>query len=343
MNDVSGDVGFYDYWTAACAAVTNSTPLPPITDGKPQAGYYKMRQIKGGPWLPVAIFRDAGRLVVLIGDDEAKNSNQAWISCASHPISYEIYQSRIESGAWPGGRSDPGARDAVIGDNAAATETIEHALPREVDAVKAWLEQTAIDTDDLAEEAGNRVGELRKLKSRATEAHEAEKEPHLKAGREVDARYLPSIKRADAAIKYLLDKINAFADKKIAAARKAAQAEADRLAAIRAVEEKAVASARAAAGRQEGGDEGSVPQALTPTAPPPPAMVPPKLAFGGAVGSKVSQRAVAVAVIEDIDRCFQHFRDNPLVVECLQKLAQKMIDAKMAVPGVVTVEKTVTR
>jgi hypothetical protein len=331
------DAEFYAYWAAAREAVKNSTPLPPMQDGKPQGGYYKMRFVKDGPWAPVAIFKDAGDIIVLVGEDESKNPNKTWLSCARHPVDYDVYQTRMETGVWPGERIEPAAKVAGIGDNAPPEETVETILPRELDDIKQWLEQNAIISDEVADIAGNKVGELRKLKSRAEEAHKTEKEPHLKAGKAVDDRYLPNVKRADAAIKYLLDKINVYFDAKRAKEKAAQEAEANRLAAIKAAEEKAVAAARAAAGRPIEGVASP-----TPTAPPPPS-APPRMAVGGAVGSKISQRTVDVAVITDIDLCFQHFKTNPMVIEVLQNLAQKMIAAKMEVPGVSKEERTVTR
>lgn len=328
------DSALYEYWSTAKEALKQSLPLPPIQDGKPQCGYYKTRFVKGGPWIPVAIFRDNENIVTLVDGAEAANSNKAWLGCARHPIEYAAYQHRIDTGSWPGERVDVAPKSATIGDNAPPVETVETILPRELDDIKQWLEQNAIISDEVADIAGNKVGELRKLKSRAEEAHKAEKEPHLKAGKAVDDRFLPNVKRADAAIKYLLDKINVYFDGK----RAKEKAEADRLAAIKAAGEKAVAAARAAAGRHPVEGAGTP----TLTAPPPPP-APPRMAVGGAVGSKISQRTVDVAVITDIDACFQHFKTNPMVIEVLQNLAQKMIAAKMEVPGVTKEERTVTR
>lgn len=329
----------YAYWRAAREALKSALPLPPIQDGKLQCGYYKTRFVKDGPWIPVAIFKDGGDIVVLVDGAEAKNPNKAWLGCARHPIEYADYQHRIEKGSWPGERIEAEPKVAKIGDNAPPEPTVEVLLPQTLDSIKTWLEQNPILSDSVADIAGNKVGELRKLKSRAQEAHKVEKEPHLEACREVDDRYLPNVKRADAAIKYLLDKINVYFDGKRAKEKAAQEAEANRLAAIKAAEEKAVAAARAAAGRPA--IEGVA--SPTPTAPPPPPVPPAKLAVGGAVGSKVSQRTVDVAVITDIDACFQFFKTNPDVIEVLQKLAQKMIAAKMDVPGVVKEERTVTR
>lgn len=41
----------YAWWRRACA-----DPRTPVYDGIPEAGFFRCREVKGGPWVPVRIF-----------------------------------------------------------------------------------------------------------------------------------------------------------------------------------------------------------------------------------------------------------------------------------------------
>lgn len=336
---------FFDHWELAKAALKVGSKMPPITDGKPQGGCYRTREIKDGPWLPVYIYIEDGAIVCRLNDEVATHKiNRIWNSCAKHPIEWDAYEARIDTGAWPG-EAAPTERAAEIGDNAppATEDPIDVLLGKRIDDAAVWISKTPIDSEEASEEAANRVGELRALKAKAVAAHEIEKAPHLKAGRAVDERYQPLIKtggRADAAVKYILGKMNAFVDAQKEKARKTEQEEKDRLAAIEAVTQKATDAARNAVAEHGAG-------LREPTAPVPPVAPPPtppaKASFGGVTGRKISQQTKTVAVIEDQDKCYQHFRDNPAVQQCLQDLAQKRVNIQQPVPGVTTREETVMK
>ena len=177
-------------------------------------------------------------------------------------------------------------------------------------------------------------------------AHETEKAPHLAAGRAVDERYLPNIKRAKDAIDFLLKKIGGWADiKRVADQKIAAAAEAERQRLIREATERAVEAARVASTTGRQGEVTAPVPSETVIPPELLAPIPPvaKQSFGGITGRKVSQGTRTVAVIIDQDKCYQHFRDNPEVKEVLQRLANAMIKAKVAVPGVEAKEESYVR
>lgn len=334
------------YWMEALDASMKGRKLPPIIDGQPQEGCYRIREIKDGPWLPVYIYRDEddGALVCLVNGEIATHRiNRVFNSCAKHPISGLTYQDRIDTGAWPG-EAVPTARGSIEGDNAAtvADDPIDVLLTKRLDDAREWIAKTEINSDETAEEAANRVGELRALRAKTIAVHRAEKAPHLEAGRIVDERYQPLIKdggRVDQAIKYVLGKLAVWESKKKAAAVAAQKAEQERLAAQQAAIDKATAAARNAVAEHGADLRESAP--VPPVVPPPPQ--PAKASYGGITGRKISSQVKVVAVIEDQDKCYAHFRDNPSVKECLQKLAQKMVDIEQPVPGVTTREETVMR
>lgn len=337
------------YWTEALDCVKNGRKTPPMTDGKPQEGCYRMREIKDGPWLPVYIYSDDGALECLVNGDPATHKiNRVWNSCAKHPIDGQAYQDRIDTGVWPGEVAPPDAVGSVPGDNAppAAEDPIDVLLTKRIDEAKDWIAKTPVESDEAANEAANRVAELRRLKGLVVEKHETEKKPHWDKCKEVDDRYLPLVRdnpkepgRVVVAIRFILAKMAAWEDKKKAAAAAAAKAEQDRLAAQQAAIDKATAAARSAVAEHGAELRDSAP--VPPVVPPPPQ--PAKASYGGITGRKISPQIRVVAVIEDQDKCYAHFRDNPLVQELLLKLSQKCVDMKMPVPGVTSREETVMR
>ncbi len=335
----------YTYWEAALIAARIGQKVA-MQDGKPQCGFYKHRKIKDGPWIPVSIFiHEDERIIQIDGVPVAIHQhNEIWGKVAHHPVSYEDYSHRTDNGVWPG-QTAPEAT-AEIGDNAApaAPETPDVILVRELDAAGVWIKATEIDSDELADQAANRVAELLKLKELVVEIHKNEKAPHLEAGRAVDLKYQPLIRdddnnpgRVKLAVKFLRTKIAQWDAKKKEAARLAAQAIEDaRLAELRAMEEKAKASAKDSVATQGGP---TTTPAVAPTAPPPPPPPPPpapvKTSYGGAVGRKISVGPPKkVGVIVDQEACYQHFKANPEVVAVLQKLVNVMVKAKQPVLGV---------
>src|SRR5215831_1054360 len=63
---------------------------------QPEIGYYQCKAVRGGPWLPVRIWYDEpedrpARLCATI-DGEHVAPDEAWIRCASHPISREEWR-----------------------------------------------------------------------------------------------------------------------------------------------------------------------------------------------------------------------------------------------------------
>lgn len=333
--------GFFQYWMFALAATRNNQPLPPFTDGQPQGGYYWLRKIKDGPRLPVGIWREGTTTVMTIDGYviEDGEHNKTWLACARHPVSHEDFEHCAQHGNWPGTRP-PQAVGSVTGDNAPSVdEAADVTLIRELDAAKAWVEtlpKDGIDSDALADEASNRVAEIRKLRAVVVVVHAEEKRPHLEQCRDIDAHYQPLIKdggRADAAIKFLLGKVTDYLHRKKAAALK--EAEAKRLR-----EEAAIALAREANAKQATQDG---PVLLAPAVPPAPLAPPQKQSFGGMAGNKISERTQRLAVIVDQEACYQFFKDNPEVKAVLQRLAQTLVKAKQPVPGVEVKEELVAR
>lgn len=348
----------YTYWETACVAVRKGLPLPIMTDGKPEFGFYWICKVKDGPKLPVAIFADEDETIITIDGMPilAAEHNKTWLICARHPVDYETFLARQETGQWPGLIQEAASLESGSNSGPALDETPYDILVRELESARTWIKETAIDSDVKADECANKARELQRLKSLVKEMHEIEKAPHLARSREVDDKYLPLIRdesktqdagRATQAIKYLFARVNDWIEKK-----KAAAAEQERL--KKEAEDNAIAAAAAERQKQieaQGPDTPLPPQPASPPPPPPtPAPASEKLSFGGLAGNRARQRTTHRAVFEgktpeeisaSRDKCYQHFREHPDVTEVLLKLSQAIIKAKMPPPpGIVTSEET---
>ena len=83
------------YWQAACRG-----HFGPIIETEPQTGYYK--HVTGNP---VAIWREAGAVCMLFGDDDvadASDQGKIWLAVAKSPVSHKHYVIRTDTGMWPG-------------------------------------------------------------------------------------------------------------------------------------------------------------------------------------------------------------------------------------------------
>lgn len=66
---------------------------------------------------------------------------------------------------------------------------------------KNWLDGEPVATQEYADEVGRLKNKLGEAKKEVERVHKDEKAPHLAAGRAVDEKYKPAIKKADEAIK----------------------------------------------------------------------------------------------------------------------------------------------
>lgn len=77
---------------------------------EPQSGFYRCKLVKGGPWVPVAIWvhqetDEAGELLSdetlqCLVDGKPHDAAQIWSYCADKPIAEDEYRFRIEYGRW---------------------------------------------------------------------------------------------------------------------------------------------------------------------------------------------------------------------------------------------------
>ncbi|WP_146140148.1 hypothetical protein [Alsobacter soli] len=154
-----------------------------------------MRSFRGGPWLPVAIWKDSDGQLKALRDGAPVDAQEVWTWCCQHPVSYETYVAVAEQGQpWPdevpaGIGHNSGAADPVAGLDQSVTELRE--------AATAFLESaTPITSKAQADKAANFAERFAALEKEAEEARTREKRPILEEGRAIDARWRPVIERA---------------------------------------------------------------------------------------------------------------------------------------------------
>ena len=88
----------YSWWRQALLG-----QFGPIHENDPQAGYYRMRKTKAGPWLPVAIWaEDEGSKPFCLVDGLERDPFEVWTWVCRYPVPYEIYVAVAERGEpWP--------------------------------------------------------------------------------------------------------------------------------------------------------------------------------------------------------------------------------------------------
>lgn len=193
-NIVTG--GIADQFAAWGALLRGERPM--LHSDDPASGYYRIRYKRGveyGPWEPVAIWRDNdGKLWVLRAGREVA-IDQVWPWCAKFPIRHEVYEAVAERGEpWPD------ASPAVMGHNASPPgDGIDEIRDRIDDLARdaeRMIAAGGAQTKDAADHASDLANVLAELSAKADKAREAEKAPHLEAGRQVDAAWRPLITRA---------------------------------------------------------------------------------------------------------------------------------------------------
>ncbi len=304
----------------------------PVGPDHPQCGFYKMRDGKDGPWLPVMIrFDDEGVLRARVGDNSGVDPLKIWTYCADRPISKEDAAHAFKTGSFPGDAP------AAIGDNSGDLSLAEKILDYASQAL-GWLRKSGIKDAKSKDLAANYRTELLRLRKEADTQRVAEKKPHDEAAKQVQAKWLPLIEGADDAANELRDALTKFMREEEAKLRaeQAAKWEAERRAA-----ELARAEIEAQRAKQFADDPIAALTSDEPEMPMVPVMPEPvKVQAGGQRGRKTGLREVTRYVVTDHAKALAFFADSEDVKELIGKLAERACKAGVAVPGT---EKTVEK
>jgi hypothetical protein len=287
----------YAYWDAALEGQFGA-----VTEIDPQAGFYKLKSA-GGFWLPVALWWDEHLLWAKVGneddpvavEDAEDRVRDIWLRCARQPVTEAAYRHAIATSAWPGGA--PAVRG--MGDNRGpeGLAGIAAMLAEQSAEMRAWLQGRTIESAADADRCERWANDFLTIKKQAEAEHKVEKEPHLKAGREVDARYKPLIDLAATCARALKEAATAYL-----LARHA---------------EKQAAAAQAIAR----GDSAPVRADMRATT-------------SGNSGRKLALRTHKWAEVHDWDAAIHFFQDHPELRELVQRLADKCAQVGAPVPGV---------
>lgn len=291
----------YKFWQDALAG-----KFGPVHDGHPQLGFFKRRhKNKAGEisWTPVAIWSLDGVLHAVEGG-KTVDPSEIWISCCQHPITEEVYR-RVESGGgWPD------AIESLIGDNNPPTDEAE--ADEVENACKAALEaaKQPITNQTEADRLGNHRDRLAKLYTTKEKERKDEKEPHLEAGRQVDAKFKPILAKVEDAGKIVKGVLTKWL-----------VAEQNRINAENAAKEKADREAReaAAAANQPLPEPAPVQEVARPKV--------------GTTGRATALRTFKSARVTDYAKALAYFAENSEVKELIQTLADRAARADIAVPG----------
>jgi len=195
--------------------------------------------------------------------------------------------------------------------------------------VKSYV---GIESDEQAARGQTLRSALTGLANKIDKARIAEKEPHLVASREVDAKYQPIIKLAKQGADDIRKELEAWENLKRENQR-------------RADAETAKRQAEAAA---EAEWQGAEPGAIAKTEPEPvkpvvPNTPPPAAQIRGGSGRAASVGTKKVVISIDLLKAWDQFGGQPEVYRLFMDLAQRAVDAGLAVPCATVEEKAVIR
>jgi len=335
----------WDWYKAAIKAKNAGKDLPPVSDGKPEVGFFYAKASRAGGRVPVCIYRDSnGDLVARSGtraEHRMEDAAGKWSWVAGNPIERDSYVHAWEEGVWPDGT--PTTAPALPAGSNLPTDPFERLNAEVNDKIadaKALIERlaksTATKTD--ADMARNIQASLLGHVKTADAMHKAEKQPHLDACREVDDkfRFRETVKDWGARLRTVFEnwmraeeaKARAEAEKKHREELAKAQVERERIEAER---KKKLADDPVAALTE---DEPELPE--LPLAP-----EPVKINVGGGVGRAAGLKSEWIGQIVDYEATVKHYRNHPDVKAVIDKLVARAVKADKSeakIPGVTVKE-----
>lgn len=323
----------WTFWRNALAGT-----FGPISDGVPHAGFYRVRR-KGGPWEPVAIWQDDSSpdgWIALRGEARV-NAIDLWTWVCRNPIAEGAYRQAAAGGGWDD--EPPAAPGSVPGHNAPA-DPVEAALSElkgEEELAKELLSKPIADQAE-ADKAGIWARRIADIGGKAEKARVAEKEPHLEAGRAVDAKWKPVVEGAKALSAKLKAHVTPFLQ-----AQKRAEEERARLAAEESRRKREEAEVAARSARADDDAERARIAELERQAAEADRAATVKNASAGRTGAKIALRTETKIVVTDFAAAAAHYvAARPAeLVELIDRLAARDVKAGAEIPG--TERQTIER
>jgi hypothetical protein len=182
----------YAYWHAKLAG---EDPDPPADRTQLPCGFWRLN---GGD--PLAVWIAGEERIALRGFAPGKLLSARYMEMIAEAggfgkaVTEDAYRAAFAAGRWPD-------TDQVVAEQRNQTVADDaEALRDQISAATAGASQYgAIDGEEAAQRAQSLRARLLELAGDAKKRHEAEKAPHLEAGKAVDAKWLPMAKEAKAA------------------------------------------------------------------------------------------------------------------------------------------------
>jgi hypothetical protein len=283
----------------------------PVHEGDPQQGYYKVREGRGGPFVPVAIWRESEGAWLCKRGKKSASAEDIWTSACKHPITYDVYTAVMGGADWPG--TPPAAE---IGHNLPEdpAERFKLELEAEKDVVDRIL-AAPVEDDEAASKCGLLSKRLGELAATIDGTRVELKRPHDNAAKQVQEVFAPLVNRADMMKRQLLAHMQSFMleKKRKADEEERARREAERKAAVALdmPEPQARPAARTKSAVMTGG---------------------------------VTTRTIKVVRISDLGKAASFIAglETPSsdFVDVVRKLSHRMLTAGISVPGAELVDET---
>lgn len=345
----AGIVNVWAWWQGALKDPNAiGTAALPVSDGDPQQGYFRVKTKTGG-WEPVAIWQKDGHWFALRNGNNVGDVGYLWNWACRNPISHAAYKRAMDGNGW---EDEPEAAPS-IGHNSGEADAFENlriSFLGEKEMIEEFMKKP-ITAQEQADKCGIWGTRLRDLRNKAENERKVEKQPHLDACREVDAKWNDGIiKNADAVLENLRAHLKPWLDKKKAENERKARAEreeAERL--RREAEAKALEEQRAREEAEVGA--GAVdPMTLNEVADQheeeraallkraqdleKSAKASEKVS-AGRTGSRMGIRTIKVGVITDWQKAAEHLVGikNEKVCEAIQSVANASAKSGLTFPG----------
>lgn len=332
-------VDIWTWWRAALANPREIGRSLPVHDGEPNQGYFRVRYGRDKPFEPVAIWKEDGQWLAYRSGRDVSASD-IWTSCCRHPVSYEAYNSAMEGKGWPDDDAVVVKQvqpPAPIGDNSGEVDAVE-TLRDQIDAALKGKDAYAKISDDAtAAKALSLRNRLNELSGQADKIRVKEKEPHLTAGKAVDEKWQPLVKKAKAGADEVKGAIAAWETEKLRRQREIERQQAEELR----QQEEARRAAEADGAAPEANAEADVALAPPPSPAPAPAPTPIQPTYGKAASVSVK---VVVKDVTDWQALAIYMSGHPDCQAVLRTLAQRALDAgRTNIPGITTDERASVR
>ncbi|SCB30615.1 hypothetical protein [Rhizobium lusitanum] len=314
----------WSWWSDALAG-----KIGPIHDGQPEWGFYRVRDGKNGPWVPVAIWQDeAGAFVATRNGTEVRHPEDIWTWCCRHPVTEEAFDSATAGNGWADDAPTNALAPKDHNQPSDPFEALTEEFAGEKELAAAFL-KTKITTQDQADRAAVWSKRLAGIAKKATDLHKVAKQPSLDEGRRIDDKWR-DLKEGPADLsKQLKRHMDAYLleQQRIENERqRKAQEEADRK------RREAEDAARAAAASENSAAKAAA-ERLEQLAADAERDAQVRNAAAGRTGARVALRTFVFAEITDFDKLLMALKDRSEIRELVETLANRAARAGVPLAG----------